>query len=142
MKKPGKRDLHRSGLHGCRYAVENRRLQWGEPAQWEEGYIGHALLGQSVDEGIVTAPCHVVEVLDANNLCDFLGLLELPGGDVAETDVAYQFLALHFGKHSQRFFDRFFRRLEHCTDPEVDDVEPVDSEIPQIVMNGVDQLLA
>jgi hypothetical protein len=66
------------------------------------------LLGQSIDEGIVTAAYHVVEVLDTNYLRDFLSLLELPGSDVAETDMTNQFLALHFGQHSKRLLNRSF----------------------------------
>jgi hypothetical protein len=65
----------------------------------------------------------------------------LPGSNVAEADVTKQSLALQFGKRSQGLFDRSFRWLQNGANPEVDDVEPVDTEIPKIVMNAVGQLL-
>jgi len=55
--------------------------------------------------------------------------------------VTNQFLALQFGEHSKWFFDRALRWLQDCTNPEVDDIEPIDTEISKIVMNAVNQRL-
>lgn len=66
-------------------------------------------MGESIDEGIVIAARHVVEVLDTNDRLDFLSLLELPRSDVAETDVTNQSLALQFGTRSKWFLDRSLR---------------------------------
>src|SRR5260370_19479744 len=88
LKKPGKRDLRRSGLQGCRYLVELRRLQRRESFQREEWDIGDALLCKSIDEGVVIAMCQIVEVLDANNIRDSLTHLQLPETDVSEADAA------------------------------------------------------
>src|SRR5262245_22785572 len=142
LKKPGKRDLHRSGFEGCGYLVELRRLQWGESTQGEERNVSDALPCESIDESIVSALCHVVEVLDANDLSDFLSFLELPGSDVAQTDVANQSLALQIGERHKRLLDRSFQWLRNSTYAQVDDVEAIDTKIPKVVMRAVDQLLA
>ncbi len=55
--------------------------------------------------------------------------------------MANQSLALEFGQHGQRLFDRSFRWPHHSSDAKIDDVERVESEIAQIVMNGIDQFL-
>src|SRR5215469_14536944 len=94
LKQPGKRDLHWTRLHRCRYPIEHRRLQRCEPSQREKRHISDTLPRESVDKGIVAAVCNVVEVLDTNDLRDCLSLLELPGGNVAETDVTNQTLML------------------------------------------------
>ena len=116
-------------------------MQWRESSQREERDIRYAFLGEGIDEGIVTAAGHVVEVLDTNDLRDFLSLLELPGRDVAEADVTNQSVVLQFGQRSQGLLDRTFRWLQDGTNPEVDDLKPVDTEIPKIVVNAVGQLL-
>src|SRR5260370_432280 len=142
LKKPGKRDLRRSGLQGCRYLVELRRLQRRESFQREEWDIGDALLRKSIDEGVVIAMCQIVEVLDANNIRDSLTFLQLPESDVAEADATNQPLTLQVGEYRQGFLDVSFRWLEHSTDSKVNDVKHIDPEISKIVMNAVDQLLA
>ena len=101
-----------------------------------KNHMSDALLRESVDKGIVTAVWHVVEVLDTNDLRDFLSLLELPAGDVAETDVTNQSLTLQLAKHTQRFFDGSFRWFHDFANSKVDDVERVDTEISKIVMNA------
>src|SRR5271168_196838 len=141
MKKPGKRDLHRGGLQGRRYAVKLGRLQRSETSQREERDISDALLGQNIDESIVSALRDVVEVLDANDLRDFPSFLELPWSDVAETDVANQPLTLQLGEHSKRFRDGALRRLLHSTYAKVDDIEMTDTEVAQIVLHAVNQVL-
>src|SRR5260370_5925956 len=52
-----------------------------------------------------------------------------------------QCLTLEFGQDRQRFFDRSLRWLRDSSDPKIDDVKTVESEISEIVMDGIDQLL-
>src|SRR5215469_13353207 len=141
LQEPSKRDLHWTRLHRCRYPIEHRRLQRCEPSQREKRHISDTLPRESVDKGIVAAVCDVVEVLDTNDLRDSLSLLELPGGNVAETDVTNQSLMLQVDKHTQRFFDGSFRWCHDSANSQVDDVERIGSKIPKIAMNAVDQLL-
>src|SRR5215468_1829552 len=108
MKKPGKRNLHRSGFQGCCYPVERRRLQWSESSKGEERNVSYALFGEGIDEGVVFTLRHVVEVLDANDLGDLLSFFELSGRDVAKADVTNQSLALKIGKYSDLFLDVAF----------------------------------
>src|ERR1700678_2652840 len=50
-------------------------------------------------------------------------------------------LTLKLCKHSQRFFDRLVGRPHHSSNPEVDDIQRVESEISQVVMDPIRQLL-
>src|SRR5216684_6046420 len=52
-----------------------------------------------------------------------------------------QSLALELRKHRQRLFDRPLGWSHHCSHPEVDYVQGVESEIAQIIMDRIDQLL-
>jgi len=117
-------------------------LQWREASEWEERQVRDALLSERIDESVITSARHVVEILNADDLGDFLTLLELSGSHVAQTDVPNQSLALQFGKHSQWFLKGAFRRFQNRSDPQADDVEVLNAEIPKIVMNTVDQILA
>ena len=51
-------------------------------------------------------------------------------------------MTLEFRQHGQRFFDRFLGRLQHASDPEVDDVQRIESEISKVIVHGIDQFLA
>src|ERR1700722_14484734 len=55
--------------------------------------------------------------------------------------MANQSLLLQFGEHGQRLFDRSRGRSRYLSDPQVDSIEPVEPEIPQVVMNRVDDFL-
>ena len=68
------RYLHRSGIERCGDFVELRRLQRGEPSQWEVRHIGDALCGESIDESVVCALGYIVEFLDADDLSHGLRL--------------------------------------------------------------------
>jgi hypothetical protein len=99
------------------------------------------LLRESIYEGIVIAMCQIVEVLDANDFCDSLTFLQLPGSDVAEADVTNQPLTLQLGEHGQGFLDGSFRWCHHSANSKVNNVERIDTEIPKIVVSAVNQLL-
>ena len=100
------------------------------------------MLRESIDEGIVTPLCHVVEVLHANYLRDSLSLPELLGSDVADTDVTNQPLTLQFSKHRHWLLDRSLRWLHDATDAQVHHVQPIHTKISKVVVNSVDQFLA
>src|SRR5580692_11356799 len=104
------------------HASEHGRLQWRESSQREERDISDALLRESIDECIVIAMRHVVEVLHAHDLGNSLGLLQLPWRDVAETDVTNQSPPFQFSQRTQRFLDRSLRWRRDSTHSEVDDV--------------------
>src|SRR5580700_922407 len=142
LQKPCKRHLHRRGLQRGGDSVQYRRLQWGEPAQREEWNISDSLRRQLTDEAVIVAVCQVIEVLHANYLGNGLRLGQLAGGHVAHADMADEPLTLEFGEHGQRFFNRSLRGFRESANPEIDDVESADTEISQVVMNAVDELLA
>ncbi|EGD08791.1 hypothetical protein XVE_2912 [Xanthomonas vesicatoria ATCC 35937] len=70
------------------------RLQRRKATQWEKWNIGDALLRKRIDQGVIVAFDQVVVVLHTDNLGQRLRLGDLPCGDVAQTDVAHQALAL------------------------------------------------
>src|SRR5262249_41049971 len=104
--------------------------------------IGYALRGKVNDEAIVFPLCHVVEILHANYLGDGLSLSQLLGSNVAQTDLTDQPLTLEFCQHGQRLRNRSLRRFRESANPKIDDVQCVKAEISQVVMNGINQLLA
>src|SRR5208282_89214 len=53
-----------------------------------------------------------------------------------------QSLTLELRKHTQRFFDRLLGWPHDGSNPEVDDIQRIESEISEIIMDGIDQLLA
>src|ERR1700683_2085418 len=94
LEEPSQGDLHRSRLQGRGDLIELGRLQGRESSQGEERNVGDALPGEGVEEGVNFSIGHVVEILDANDVGDFLRLLKLLWSDVAKTEVANQSLAL------------------------------------------------
>src|ERR1700733_11249329 len=52
-----------------------------------------------------------------------------------------QSLTLELGQHGQRFCDRSLRRPHDSSHAKIYDIERVDSQIAQIVVNGIDQFL-
>ena len=80
LKQPCERDLHGRCVQGRRYLVQSGGLQRSEAAQGEERDVGDALCGEVVDEGVVLAIDDVVEVLDADDVGDALGLLRVAQG--------------------------------------------------------------
>jgi hypothetical protein len=105
------------------------------------GKIGYALHHEFTDEAVVVSVCQVVQVLHTDYLCDCLSLRQLLGTDVAQTEMPDQSLTLEFGKHGQRFFDGSLRWRHHFSNPKIDDIQRVESQISEIVMNAVDQFL-
>src|ERR1051325_4510078 len=140
LKQPCKCDLHWSDSQGSRDAIEPGRLQRREPSQREERHVRYSFLRQSLKERVIVSVCHVVEVLNANDLRDSLRLFPLPGCDVAETEMANQPLTLQFGQHRQGLLDRPFRRFRESAHTQIDDIESFEAKISEIVMNASDDL--
>jgi len=76
-----------------RYGGQSRRLQRCESAKWEVRYIGDAVLGQVVDQGVVIAMRHIVLVLHANDLAGPPPFRDLRRRDVTQPDVTHEALA-------------------------------------------------
>jgi hypothetical protein len=48
---------------------------------------------------------------------------------------------LHFGEHAERLrYRTWFRRIE-ATDPQIDDIECIETEVREVIMNGLAELL-
>src|SRR4029077_20629161 len=136
------RDLHRSRPEGGRSRVEFCRLQRREPSEREVGHIGNALCGKIVDELIVAALREVVEVLDTDNLRDCPRLGQLLGRDCAEADLLNEALLLEFSERGDGLFEWLVFRRGESTEPEIHDVKGIEAQVAQIVMYGIDNLLA
>ena len=71
----------------------------------------------------------IVEILDADNWRDGLRLDDLFGGDSTYPEVLYQILLLHFREHAERFRYRTWLRCLEATDPQIDDIECIETEV-------------
>src|ERR1035441_8899919 len=120
-------DLHR-------YRIKNSRLQRCKSTQRKEGHIGYALTCELIYEAIIPPLCDIVEVLNADNFCDPLSLRQLVRIDIAQTEVTNQPLLLEFSKRSQRRFDRPFLRAHNTPDTKINNIENVQSQVPEVVM--------
>src|SRR5258705_5018584 len=142
LEKPSKRNLHRRGVERRRGRVECRRLQRTKASQREKRNVSYALRGKVNDEAVIFPVCHIVEVLNAHYLCHGLSLSQLPGSNVAQTDMTDQSLTLEFREHGQRLLDRSFRWFREPSNAEIHDVESVETKISKIVINAIDEFLA
>ncbi len=53
-----------------------------------------------------------------------------------------QALTLEFGQHGQRLLDGSLRWPHDASNTEIDDIQSVEAEVPEVVVNAVDELLA
>src|SRR5580700_5293172 len=142
LKQPGQRNLHRRCMEGCRSRVERCRLERRESSEREVRHVGNTLCRQIVDESVIAALSDVVEVLNADNLCDALRLGQLAGRNCAETDMVNEALTLEFTERGERLFEWLVFRGGESAEPEIHDVERIKAQVAQIVMYGIDNLLA
>src|SRR4029077_13199504 len=142
LKQPCERDLHRSRSEGGRSRIEFCRLERRESSEREVGHIGNALCGQIVDELIVAALREVVEVLNADYFRDRLRVCELAGRNCAETNMGNEPRLLQLGQRGGRLFEWLFFRSGESAEPEIHDLQRIEAQVAQIVMYGVDDLLA
>ena len=89
--------------------VQLRRLQRREAAEREERHIGDSGSGELVDQGVVLAMRHIVQILHADDVADPPPLFDLIGGDVAQPNVTHEALPLKIGEDRERRLDRPFR---------------------------------
>ena len=68
-----------------------------EPAEWKEWHVGDAVTSKIGYECLIGSMREVVVVLYADNRSDPSGFRDLPGRDVAKTDMTHQTILLEFG---------------------------------------------
>jgi hypothetical protein len=51
--------------------------------------------------------------------------------------VLYQTLLLYLGEHAERFRYRTWLRCFEAADPQIDDIECVETEVREVIMNGL-----
>jgi hypothetical protein len=95
-----------------------------------------------VHKRIIVPLCDVEKVLHAHYLAYFLPLRELARRHITEAEMTDQSLALEFGEHGERLFNRSLRRSQYLTHAQIHHVEFVHAEISKIVLNCLDQFLA
>ncbi len=116
-------------------------MQRREASQREERYIAYALRCKVFDEDIIAPLGHVVEILHADYLRNCLGLGQLLRTNVTQAQVTNESLLLEFGEHGQRFRDGSLGWPHDSSNPKIDDIQFVETEVSEIVVNAVDQLL-
>ena len=112
-----------------------------KPPRGKKRHVGDLLPCQILDESVVDAMCDVIEVLDADDLRDGLGLSKLRGADIAQAEMTNESLALQLGEHDERFGDGAFGRPRDPSDPQVDDIQGFKAEVAEVVVNRVDEFL-
>ena len=140
MQEPRLGNLHRGDAERSRDGVHDRGLQWVEAAEGEVRNVGDTLCGEVVNEAVVTAVGEVVKVLDADNLGKGLGLSELLRRHRADADVANKPLLLEFDEHLQRFCNGAGLWRCKSTQAKVDDIEGLKAEVPQIIVDALNQI--
>jgi hypothetical protein len=70
-----------------------------------------------------------------------LRLGDLLGVDSTDPEILYETLSLHFGEHAKRFRYRTWLRFIDATDPQIDDIECIETKVREVIMNGLAELL-
>jgi len=83
-----------------------------------------------IDEAIIVPVRHVIQILHADYLRNGLCLRQLLATDITQSEITNQSLIFQFSQHRQRFFNRSLRRPHNSSNPKIDDIQPVESEIP------------
>jgi len=92
-------------------------------------------------KAIIVPVRHIVQILHADYLCNLLSLRQLLGTDVAQAEMTNQSLPLSSAARSAvlQWIPRWPR---DSSNPKIDDIQGVESQISKVVMNAIDQLLA
>ncbi len=106
----------------------------------EVGNISNSLFGKGVDERIILPVRDIIKILDADNWRDGLRLRDLLGGHSTYPEMLYQTFLLHFGEHAERLSDRTWLRCIEAADPQIDDIERAETEVREIITNGLAEL--
>jgi hypothetical protein len=83
----------------------------------------------------------IVEIFHANDLGDTAPLRDLSRRHVAEAKMADQTLSLQLCERGERLIERSFARsvpIPH--EPQVDNVQHVDTQVPQVVVDGANKV--
>src|SRR5262249_25423472 len=102
---------------------------WTKASQREKRNIRDALRSEGINEGVVFPLRHVIEVLHANYVCNFLSFRELSRSNVAQTDMTNEPFTFEFIEYGQRLRDRSLRRLHNSANSKVHDVQSIQAEI-------------
>jgi hypothetical protein len=70
-----------------------------------------------------------------------LRLGDLLGVNSTYSEMLYQTLLLHFGEHAERLRDRTWLRCIETTNPQIDDIECIETEVREVIMYGLSELL-
>ena len=62
---------------------------------------------------------------------------DLLGVNSTYPEVLYKTFLLHFGEHAERLRYRTWLRCIETTDPQIDDIEYVETEVREVIMNGL-----
>src|SRR5258708_17835384 len=84
----------------------------------------------------------VVEVLNADYFRDRLRLSQLAGRNCAETNMVNEALLLQLGQRGERLFEWLVFRSGKSAEPEIHDLQRIEAQVAQIVVYGIDNLLA
>jgi hypothetical protein len=125
----------RCSSHASGDRRELGRLQRRESAEREVGHVGDALGGEGVDQWIVLPVGDVVEVLhldDRRDRARFGDLCRIHGADA---QVADQALLLQLSEHGERLGERAGHRAVRAADPQIDDIQHLDTEVAQIALD-------
>jgi hypothetical protein len=128
--------LHWGRPKPCCDLRESRGLERREAAKWKKRHIGDAAARQFIDQGVVIAMHEIITVLHADDLGDTVRLFELGRGHVAQAELSDQALPLGLSEGCKLFLDRALDRLRNAAHAQVDHIERIHPEIPEIVMNG------
>src|SRR5258707_196799 len=137
MKQPRERVLHWRRAHGCRDRIQLRGLQRRESSERKERYIRHALRCEFVHKSVIVSLGDIEKVLHADDIRDLLRLSQLPGCDIAQTEMTDQSLTLELGERGQGFFNRSLRGLQHFAHAEINYIQLLQAEVSKIVMNPI-----
>src|SRR5262249_6507472 len=85
---------------------------------------------------VIIAMYEIVMVLHADNLGDAVRLFDLSRGHVAQAELLDQTLPLKVSEGCKLFLDRALDRLRNAADAQVDHIERIDVEIPEVVVDG------
>ena len=68
-------------------------------------------------------------------------LRHLLSGDSTYPEVLDKTLLLHFREYTERLRDRPWLRCIEPTDPQIDDIECVETEVLEVILNGLAELV-
>ena len=99
------------------------------------------MFGKGVDERIIVPVSDIIKILYADDRRDRLRLGDLFGVDSTYAKVLYKAFSLHFGENAERLRYRTWLRRIKATDPQIDDIECIETEVREVIINGLSELI-